>query len=606
VINTATVEPTEYFSVLLSNPSGGTGLVNPSNATVTILNTNTGIAFTAATNTFIETAGIANLNVVRYNNTNSTVTVNYSTTNGTALAGTNYQATTGTLTFGPNVQLAAIQIPLIYDTNVTGPLQFTVGLSSPTSAAIGTPGTSTVILQDADTALSFNTNSSSVFKNAGTAVFTVTCSNTNVEPVSVSYATTNGTAIAGADYTATSGTLTFSNGSSALAFSVPIINNSVVAGSHWFSVSLSNPTGPGRLVPPTTQTNVIIDSNSGLNFSSAAYTALKTGGTAVITVNRSDYTGTNTTVNFVATNGTAVNGLNFVATNGTLVFSNGATTSSFVVQVINTPVVQPELTVLLQLSNPTNGILLAPSSATLNIQDNSGSYIIPAGAQMVTNYTSLTDYTNGIIGTNDTVQVLFAFRDAPGNGNVNNLVATLLATNGVTPVGPATTNYGPLINGGHSVSRPFTFTARGTNQQVIAATFMLQDGANYLDTNVFFFTLGSWTSVFSNSAAIVINDNTNASPYPSIINVSQVGGSLIKATVTLNKLSHTYPHDVDALVVSPAQLNTLIMAHVGGGNSVTNLVLTFDDASTNVLSANGRITTGTNQPTQNFPVRNFP
>jgi len=74
----------------------------------------------------------------------------------------------------------------------------------------------------------------------------------------------------------------------------------------------------------------------------------------------------------------------------------------------------------------------------------------------------------------------------------------------------------------------------------------------------------------------------------------------------LNKLTHTYPHDVDALVVSPAQLNTLIMAHVGGGNSVTNLVLTFDSTSTNVLSATGRIASGTNQPTQNYPVKNFP
>ena len=607
VLNTPSVEPTEYFSVLLTNATGGVGLVSPTNAAVTILNTNTGIAFAAATNTFIETAYYANINVLRYNNTNGTATIHYSTTNGTAVAGINYQTMSGTLTFGSGANQAIIQVPLLYDTNATGPLQFTMGLSNPSPGVqVGTPGLTTVVLQDADAGLSFTSSSSSVLKNVGSDLVTVVCSNTNVEPVSVNYATANGTAMAGVDYTATSGTLTFNNGMTTNTFSVPIINSGAVNGDHWFTVSLSNPTGAGRLVSPSTQTNTIVDSNSGLRLSSATYSTLKTSGGAVITVYRSDNTNIVTTVNFTATNGTAINGLNFVATNGTLVFSNGATACSFTIPVIAASTVQPELTVFVQLFNPTNGILLNPSAATLTIQDNTGSYIIPAGAQIITNYTSLSDYTNGIIGTNDAVQVLFGFRDGAGNQNVTNLVATLLATNGVTPLSPVTTNYGPLINGGHSVSRPFTFTAHGSNQQQITATFMLQDGVNIIGTNFFTFSLGSWTTVFANTNIIVINDNSAASPYPSVISVSQVGGSLIKATVTLNKLTHTYPEDVSALVVSPSGNNTLIMAHAGSANSVTNIVLTFDDQSTNVLSASGRLVTSTNQPTRYGAVQNFP
>jgi hypothetical protein len=90
--------------------------------------------------------------------------------------------------------------------------------------------------------------------------------------------------------------------------------------------------------------------------------------------------------------------------------------------------------------------------------------------------------------------------------------------------------------------------------------------------------------------------------------VSGIGSTLIKATVTLNKLTHTYPHDIDALVVSPAGTNTLIMAHVGGGtngNSVTNITLNFDDAAASSLTQN-RLTTSTNKPTQFYPVQNFP
>ena len=77
--------------------------------------------------------------------------------------------------------------------------------------------------------------------------------------------------------------------------------------------------------------------------------------------------------------------------------------------------------------------------------------------------------------------------------------------------------------------------------------------------------------------------------------------------MTLNKLTHFYPADVDALVVSPAGTNALIMANAGGGFSVTNLVLTFDDA-TNFpsLPFNSRLATGTNKPTAFFPVIQFP
>ena len=64
----------------------------------------------------------------------------------------------------------------------------------------------------------------------------------------------------------------------------------------------------------------------------------------------------------------------------------------------------------------------------------------------------------------------------PGVGAFQDAVATLLATNGITqPSGPQT--YGALAVHGPSVSRPFSFTASGTNGQTIRATLQLQDGA---------------------------------------------------------------------------------------------------------------------------------
>src|SRR5208282_6821646 len=125
LINNTLAEGPVSLSVLLSNPTGGATLANPTNATLTIFNTNVVVSFVAPTNTFPETAGTVFITVVRYNNTNGTTSVHYATADGTAVAGVNYVATSGTLTFSPGQFLVTIPVSLIYDTNVTGTLAFT-------------------------------------------------------------------------------------------------------------------------------------------------------------------------------------------------------------------------------------------------------------------------------------------------------------------------------------------------------------------------------------------------------------------------------------------------------------------------------------------------
>ena len=621
IINNSAVQGSVNLSVNLFNPSGGATLITPTNALLTIVNTNVGVGFVAATNSASETSGFIQVTVQRVGNTNGVVSVNYTTTNGTAIAGLNYLTASGQLTFFAGESAKAITVPLINDTNATGNLFFTIGLANPSNGARLLPQSSTtVIVQDADDGISFTNSALSVLKSAGSAVITVVESNTNLEPVftsnsiplQVSYSTVDGSAVAGVDYIATSGVLYFTNGIPTNTFTVPIINNGLVTSNKSFNVVLSNPTAPGKLAAPSTQTVTIINTVSGIQFAGPTFTVQKTGVAATITVNRTSYTNSTVSVNFLATNGTAVAGINFGATNGTLIFTNGVTSQTFQVPIIDTTAVQPDLTVQLQLSSASGGsALVAPSAATLTIHDNTGSYVVPAGSYL--QWGNGTNFGAGIIDTNSTNIVLFALRDAGGT-NVTSLTAILLATNGITPMlttnGAAyaseTNNYGSLYYGGHSVSRPYVFSVHGTNNQQVAATFRLLSGTNTIGTAVFGYTLGLSAATFSNATTIVINDNTNASPYPSIINVNGVGTALVKATVTLYKLWHTSPSDIDALVVSPAGTNTLIMAHTGGGFSVTNVTLTFDDAVTNTLPHNGQITSGTNKPTQFFPVQNFP
>ncbi len=178
---------------------------------------------------------------------------------------------------------------MLDDTNVTGDVTFTVGLSSPSGTAqLMAPSVETVTIQDADAGFSFTNSAMTVLRTAGSAIITVVCSNPNTEPLSVNYATADGTALAGQDYTAVSGTLVFDNGIATNTFTVPIINNSLM-GSRAFTVSLSNPTAPGQLVAPTTLTVTIVDGVAAFAFSNTTYSVDKSGVSAAITVLRTGY-----------------------------------------------------------------------------------------------------------------------------------------------------------------------------------------------------------------------------------------------------------------------------------------------------------------------------
>jgi len=233
-----------------------------------------------------------------------------------------------------------------------------------------------------------------------------------------------------------------------------------------------------------------------------------------------------------------------------------------------------------------------------------GSVVIPAGAALVQESFAP---ANGILDPNENVTMLFAFRNSAGT-NVNNLMATLLATNGVKSPNPATQAYGPLIVQGGSVSRAFSFQVDPsyTNGQQIVATFQLVDGATDLGTVSFGYMLGTSTNRFYNTNAIVINDNTNASLYPSTINVSGMNGALLKAIVTLTNLNHSWPADIGAMVKSPAQQGVLLMANSGGSFPLHNTTLAFDDSAAGYLPQSSQIVSGTFKPSSYLTVPPFP
>jgi subtilisin-like proprotein convertase family protein len=89
----------------------------------------------------------------------------------------------------------------------------------------------------------------------------------------------------------------------------------------------------------------------------------------------------------------------------------------------------------------------------------------------------------------------------------------------------------------------------------------------------------------------------NASPYPSIVNVSRLPTSIRRANVRLTNLSHTFPDDIDMLLVGPDGQNAIIMSDVGATTDLSGLTLTLDDTAADPLPDAGPVVSGTFQPT---------
>src|SRR5262249_47711275 len=125
-------------------------------------------------------------------------------------------------------------------------------------------------------ALQFSNATYSVNENGGTATITVTRTGGSDGSVSVNYATSNGTATAGSDYTAASGTLTFGAGETSKTFTIPITNDTAVEGNETINLTLSSPTGGATLGSQTSAVLTIQDDDvasppGALQFNAGSY-----------------------------------------------------------------------------------------------------------------------------------------------------------------------------------------------------------------------------------------------------------------------------------------------------------------------------------------------
>ena len=173
------------------------------------------------------------------------VTVEYATSDGTATGGTDFTAQSGTLTFTAGETTKTVSVATTDDSADEDDETLTLTLSSPANATLG-DATATGTINDDDSLPAASVADASAAEGDAVA-FTVSLSEASSQQVTVEYATSDGTAAAGEDYTATSGTLAFQAGEVTKTISVPTTEDTVDDGGETFTLALSNPSSGVQL-----------------------------------------------------------------------------------------------------------------------------------------------------------------------------------------------------------------------------------------------------------------------------------------------------------------------------------------------------------------------
>jgi hypothetical protein len=257
-----------------------------------------------------------------------------------------------------------------------------------------------------------------VQESDGSVTVFVTLSAPSSGPITVGYATSGGTAVAGTDYTPnTSGVVTFDPLVTRQQFTVPIIDkgdfsNQTVA----FSITLTSTTGWVVIGNPSTTTITISDNDAvpTFQFASDTYGVNENAGTMPITVTLSRSLPYPVSVTYATKDNTAFAGTDYMAASAPLAFPAYSTSQSFDVGIIDKGDVSGQtVNFSVQLSNPSDSLGVgSPSTTVGTITDNdtdsdllitslSPSDVLVLGTDLTVHY----QIPNGLLLTNVRLRV---------------------------------------------------------------------------------------------------------------------------------------------------------------------------------------------------------
>jgi azurin len=429
------VETNEAFRVTISAATGG-AMISGTNITwVTITENDVGLAFSAATYAVSEAGTNVTLTVVQTGDLSASASVDYVTSDSSAIEGADYTGTNGTLNFGPGTNSLTIVVPITEDSTVETNEIFRVSLTNALNAVLLARSNAVVTILENDSVLSLSTNAISVNENGTRATLTVVRTGGTNATATVDFATADGSATNAVDYMGTNGTLSFGPGVASRTITVPIINDSIVDGDNSFVVSLSNPSA-AALGAVTNTTVTILDNDSTFEFSTNAVSVAETAGAVTLTVVRSGGLIGAATVRYATTNDSATAGSDYTARSGILSFRAAETNKLVTITVANDIANETNEVFNIFLSSPAGEATLgANNPVAVTITDNDSLLAFDTNAVTVAENagtaTLTVNRTGTLTGTNT-----IAYTIIPGTAGTSDYTAT----SGVLTFVPNATN----------------------------------------------------------------------------------------------------------------------------------------------------------------------
>ncbi|WP_298506399.1 Calx-beta domain-containing protein [uncultured Maribacter sp.] len=650
------IESDENFTVLLNNITTANGFTtgfvdgNSSNSATGNINNDDnagagdGIAFSNVTISEDE-GNVAADNVsltfnVTYSGTipaGETVSVDYTTVDGTALDASDYESNSGTLQFTSGNQATTIVVQVTEDTNIEADENFTVLLNNITTANGFTTGfvdgnssnSATGNINNDDNAgagdgiafsnVTISEDEGNVAADNVSLTFNVTYSGTIPagETVSVDYTTVDGTALDASDYESNSGTLQFTSGNQATTIVVQVTEDTNIEADENFTVLLNNITTANGFTTGfvdgnssnSATGNINNDDNAGagdgIAFSQAIVNTLE-GNVAADNVTLTfnvTYSGTipageTVSVDYTTVDGTALDASDYESNSGTLQFTSGNQATTIVVQVTEDTNIEADenFTVLLNNITTANGFTTgfvdgnSSNSATGNINndDNAG-----AGDGIA--------FSQAIVNTLE------------GNVAADNVTLTFNVTySGTIPAGETVsvdyaTVDGTALDASDYESNSGTLQFTSGNQATTIVVQVTEDTNIEADENFTVllnnittangFTTGFVDGNSSNSATGNINNDDNAAPGDGIafsnVTISEDEGNVAADNVTLTfnvTYSGTIPAgetvsvdyttvDGTALDASDYESNSGTLQFTSGNQATTIVVQVTEDTN---------------------------
>lgn len=297
-----------------------------------------------------------------------TVTVNYSTADGTATVadGDYTPVASGVATFTPGTTSTTITIVVNADTKFEPNEDFFINLSTPQFATIADPQARIEILND-DSQPTIGIGDLSLSEgNTGIApatpfTFTVTLSNPSYQNVSVNWATAPDTALTPADFIAGANTLVIPAGSTSGTFTVDVVGDLIDESNEQFFVNLSVPVNATISDPQAVGTIVDDDGAPGITISDVSLAEGNTGSAPAtpftFTVTLTNPSASTVSVDWSTGNGTATTPGDYTGTSGTVTFVPGDVSETITIDVVGDTGFEANETFFVNLLSATGGTI---------------------------------------------------------------------------------------------------------------------------------------------------------------------------------------------------------------------------------------------------------